>query len=506
MSLDKSLIPSPRLIVGLGRRGNFVLCLVAGLIVANQVLVQPSLSQLTSDAPVINVAGRQRMLSQRLSKAALALQLATTRKETQARLDELTTLLELWVRSHNGLLHGDRELSLPGQNNPQINAAFADLQPAWSGMCQATRGILTLLSNNETPAAAEMESHLQRILALEPEYLQKMDHIVGLYEQEARSRVQSLRGTGWALSAVSVGVLLTLWLSMLRPAVALIRRQFNALSAARDELESRVQARTAELETAYSDLKNESAERALAEEKQRELSQQLHRVARLSTMGEMATGLSHELNQPLAAIANYQEGCLVYLGRDDPPLPDIRDVISRSLAMCLRAGDIIKRIRSFVQRSEPEHERVCPKKILDEVQAMCAETARGRGILMEFRAAPDLQLVTADVVQIQQVIVNLVQNAMDAVADADQPVVCVEVRTGNRGETVFRVTDNGEGIPADRLPQVHDAFFSTRANGMGMGLAISRSILEAHQTRFEIESRVGKGSTFQFRLPGFHHG
>ncbi|QDV35735.1 ATP-binding protein [Tautonia plasticadhaerens] len=472
--------------------------LIAALLLADRLLVQPSMIRLMSDAPVINVAGRQRMLSQRLAKAALAV--SVTRSGERARhLDELRRVLELWARSHRGLRRGDAFRSLPGRNSESIRRAFDALEPDYRRMRDAASTII----RGGSGWGEEAEAALHVILEAEDDYLWRMDVIVGLYEREARGRVDRLLQTGWAMTATNLIGLLVVALLILRPWARLIREQFAELRDARDELERRVRERTASLERANEALRIESRERERADRRHRELLERFSHVSRTNVIGEMATGLAHELNQPLGAIANYAEGCLVALERPRPAIGEVRAALDRILAMTLRAGEIIRRIRRFVSRQGPAVERVEPNALVAEVADLLRGEVERLGIALRTELAPDLPGVECDPVQVQQVLVNLVRNATDAVRamGVEAPQIVMATVRGGPGQVSFEVSDNGEGIAGGRERQVFDAFFSTRADGMGMGLAISRTIVEAHQGRIEFESEPGVGTVFRVSIP-----
>jgi two-component system sensor kinase FixL len=455
---------------------------------------------------VINIAGRQRMLSQRLAKAALALDAAVSEDDRRHHRAELGQVLQLWSTSHRGLRQGDRALSLPGRNSPAVRAAFDDLEPFFTSMRDA---VARLLRNGDgrqrdtTATATAAHDDLATILALEGQYLARMDRIVGLFERETRDRVDRLLWTGWAVTALILVALVAIGLLVLRPAARLIRRQILELREGRDALEDRVRERTRELERANQERAREGRERALAEQRHRALLEQFSHVARTSTIGEMASGLAHELNQPLGAIANYAEGCLVVLDSPRPALDEIRAALEKLLATTMRAGQIIKRIRRFVTRHELGNEPFEPNRVVEEVAELLRDETRRRGITLELELAPELPNLWGDPVQVQQVLVNLVGNAFEALAASQSvaPTVVVQTRRVPSGAVEFRVSDNGEGIPQERLALVFDAYFSTRAGGMGMGLAISRSIVEAHQGRIAVESVPGVATTFRFTLP-----
>lgn len=446
----------------LGRRYRGVLVLMALLVLVDRATVQPPLFRLLTDAPTINLAGRQRMLSQRLAKAALALD-AGAQAGSRTELDET---LALWTASHDRLRAG---------NSAAVRAAFEGLDPFYQRVRDA--------------AARPGRAGLSEILAAEPEYLKRMDAIVKLYEREAQARVDRLIWTGWGVTALVLVCLAGVGRFVLRPATRVIARQVAQLREARDQLETRVRERTRALET--------------ANERHRALVEQFSHVARITTVGEMAAGLAHELNQPLGAVANYAEGCLVALEAPAPALDEIRAATGKILKATLRAGAIVQRIRQFVTRHGTVRELFDPNRLAAEVEEFFRDTFRDRGVTLRLDLAPDLPSLHGDPVQIQQVLVNLVRNALDALADAQspEPIVVMWTRPDPSGGVEFGVRDNGEGIAWDRLPHVFDAFFSTRDAGMGMGLAISRTIVEAHQGRIQVESSPGFGATFRFRLP-----
>jgi signal transduction histidine kinase len=450
------------------------------LLVGEQAIVLPELSRLALDAPVINVAGRQRMLSQRLVKAALGADRAGSEDERQRYLVELTDVLRTWSVAHDELRQRGLPGGRPGQNSARVRQAFAALQPAFVRMHDAAGRIA-----RSSPAAGDLEA----ILETQGDYLVRMDGIVGLYEQEVRARVAALRSLGRGLTALIGCSLVGIGLFVLLPATLTIGRQLRDLRQARGVLEERVRDRTRELEAAG--------------RRHREILELSSHAARTNTLGEMASGLAHELNQPLGAVANYAEGCLVTLDAPDPDPDELRQALEKILATTLRAGEVIKRIRGFVTRHGPERVRFEPNRVAEEAAALLNDDARRRGTALRLDLAPRLPSLIGDPIQIQQVLVNLIANALEALT-ASKPLeqaVLVQTHADPSGGVTYLVTDPGEGVPPENLDRIFDAYFSTRAEGMGMGLAIARTIVDAHGGTLTVASEPGVETTFRFTLP-----
>ncbi|UPJ40744.1 PAS domain S-box protein [Bradyrhizobium sp. 40] len=233
-----------------------------------------------------------------------------------------------------------------------------------------------------------------------------------------------------------------------------------------------------------------------------ELQSELVHVSRLSAMGEMASALAHELNQPLAAISNYMKGSRRLLaGSQDPNTPKIESALDRAAEQALRAGQIIRRLRDFVSRGESEKRIESLSKLIEEAGALGLAGAREQDVQLRFSLNPNADLVLADRVQIQQVLVNLFRNALEAMAQSPRRELVVTNTRVADDMIEIEVSDSGSGFQDDVMPNLFQTFFTTKDTGMGVGLSISRSIIEAHGGRMWAESNASGGATFRFTLP-----
>ncbi len=244
------------------------------------------------------------------------------------------------------------------------------------------------------------------------------------------------------------------------------------------------------------------SQRKAAEEELRQHQAELVHVCRLSTLGEVATGMAHELNQPLSAITNYANGCIRRLrqGRGKPE--ELIPALDQISAQAQRAGEILRRLRGLVGKQPPVREAADLNHLVREVCSFLAFETRRMGLEIEQMLSPQPLPVFVDLVQIEQVLLNLLRNALDALSDVPAEERRLWIQTMRKGDWAeVRVADNGPGIPADCFPHLFDPFFTTKESGMGMGLAISQTILHNHQGRIWAESQVQRGAVFSIHLP-----
>jgi two-component system sensor kinase FixL len=243
-------------------------------------------------------------------------------------------------------------------------------------------------------------------------------------------------------------------------------------------------------------------ERQATERRLQDLQSELVHVSRLTAMGEMASALAHELNQPLSAIANYVKGSVRLLDGENPDRATIRNALSRAGEQALRAGQIIRRLRDFVAKGEAERRIESLPKLLEEAGALAMIGAKDLGVRLRFNIDPRVELVLADKVQIQQVVLNLMRNAIDAMEGSPRRDLTVSAVQADDEMVEVSVSDTGSGISPDVAEQLFQPFITTKAHGMGVGLSISRTIVEAHGGRIWIEPNLGGGTVFRFTLRG----
>lgn len=229
---------------------------------------------------------------------------------------------------------------------------------------------------------------------------------------------------------------------------------------------------------------------------------EIARLARLNELGEMASTLAHELNQPLSAIANYVQGCRRMLERlDDELAGRMRGALDEAAKQALRAGEIIRHLREFVTHGETDKGREDINHLLEEAGALALVGSRERGIKSVFEFGAESSIVVADRVQIQQVLINLMRNAMEAMRDSEVKELVVRTLQVSPDWLRVEVADTGPGISDEVAPRLFQPFVTTKANGMGIGLSISRRIIESHGGELSVSRNAAGGATFAFTLP-----
>jgi two-component system sensor kinase FixL len=244
-------------------------------------------------------------------------------------------------------------------------------------------------------------------------------------------------------------------------------------------------------------------ERQKSESRLQELQSELVHISRLTAMGEMASTLAHELNQPLSAISNYLKGSRRLLeARADESSSLMRDALDKAAEQALRAGQIIRRLRDFVARGESEHRVENVKKLVEEASALALVGAKDQAIRVRFDFDPSVELVLADKIQIQQILLNLMRNSVEAMQDSAKRELRLSAVRVDNDMVQVSVADTGSGLAPEVASQLFQPFVTTKQHGMGVGLSICRTIAESHGGKIWVEANPGGGTVFRFTLRG----
>jgi C4-dicarboxylate-specific signal transduction histidine kinase len=235
---------------------------------------------------------------------------------------------------------------------------------------------------------------------------------------------------------------------------------------------------------------------------------ELAHATRVTTLGELSASIAHEVGQPLGAIVTTGEACLRWLGHRTPQPEEVRACVEHMIAEGRRASEIVRRIRMLTKRDTPQKTHLDLNDVVNDVVSLVQREVLNHRVSLRLKLASDLPALLGDRVQLQQVLINLVINGIQAMADiVDDPrELLIESHLDNDGNVIVAVTDSGTGIDSENASRLFDAFFTTKADGMGMGLAVCRSIIEGHGGQVWASKNAGHGAMFQFSLPSIGEG
>lgn len=252
----------------------------------------------------------------------------------------------------------------------------------------------------------------------------------------------------------------------------------------------------------YTGFIRDLSEREKTQARLQELQSELIHMSRLTAMGEMASALAHEINQPLSAIANYLKGARRLLSQSsDPRALSAAGAFEKAAEQALRAGQIVRRLREFVAHKEAEKRAEPLPALIEEAKALALVGAKESGVTMTLDLDPRAERVFVDRVQIQQVLLNLIRNAMEAMSDAPRKELRLTTRLTADKDVEVAVADTGHGVSAEAEAGLFQPFLTTKEHGMGLGLSISKTIIEAHGGRMSVGPAPGGGAVFRFTLP-----
>jgi len=253
----------------------------------------------------------------------------------------------------------------------------------------------------------------------------------------------------------------------------------------------------------YTLIMRDLTEHKRAEQKLQQHQAEIAHAARLMTMGEMATGLAHEINQPLATTLNYARGAIRQIDSGKlTELAKLQPVLGNIVRQAQRAADIVKRLRSLVKKTPYQRIRMALNPVCEEVVSFLKHELANQGVEVELTLAAEQPVLEADRVQLEQVLINLLRNALDAYAGVDRPKKWVRIATELKAKSVeLKVTDGGAGVSAELLPSLFEPYVSSKKAGLGMGLSISRTIVEAHGGKISVTSDGKSFTTFRVQLP-----
>jgi signal transduction histidine kinase/DNA-binding response OmpR family regulator len=489
----------------LTRRYIKALTVVALVLIAGQVGIQFSNKRQYSDAATINIAGRQRMLSQRLAKATLAIQTTNDPAIAGYYLQELQQVVDLWEKSHRGLQFGDASLGLSGNNSAKVELMFAEISAAHDTMLEAARSIVKLsqTTGSSPGKSPEFAILISQVLKYEATFLQGMDAIVQQYEKEAQARVSKIAQIQWLLLGITLLVLLLEAFLIFYPGLRQIEEYITEIQIAKSkaaELSEQLEAQNTELET------------SLAE---------AYSATRIKS--EFVANMSHELLTPMNAVLGMTS--LLQQTQLNPQQQEFVATIHQSGGILLQMiNDILDFSKLEAGQLQLANQPLDLRQCIEESMDLVAMNAAQKGLDLAYQIDEQTSThIFGDYARLRQILVNLLTNAVKFTKQGEVVISVSSVDLGNwsvahsqtesqlfpsqRYEEIhFSIKDTGIGIPEDKINQLF-RFFSQldgsnvrEYGGLGLGLAICKRLIQRMNGRLWVESQLGMGSTFSFTI------
>ncbi len=416
--------------------------------------------------------------------------------------------LELYQATSAATLEDLEQLHRLTSGYPEPRQRLDDIRPRIA----ETMAIIAAVTRPSAPGVFSsplFNAQIERMAVLTGQIIGELDAINDQERQLYRGRREAAIGNGrlaqFAIVATTGVSGLSLCIVLYFMSVEIRRRRAAEadLAGLNQRLEDRVQAQTADLSLAFETLRRETSTRHAAEIRLRELQRDLVRASRLTAMGQLGAMLAHEINQPLTATMNYLHIARTMLEADSPGgAARVPEMLEKAGQQTIRAGEVVQRLRDYIGKRETQQTPVSLPAMIDDARTLAMTGAKPGDVSLRINLDPAARMVAVDRAQIQQVLVHLMRNAIEAMADSERRELLVSTALRGAGIVEIAIADSGEGLHEEVRRHLFAPFVSTKANGLGLGLSTCQSIVEAHGGTINAEARPGGGTVFRFTLQG----